>query len=105
MNILLWTGDKEIECATRRVCRDQVSFIYDGEVMDNFVKEGNFNFSSPFLQGAPSQIIHIDFSIAVNHGAVSGCKTVIFCYFFQVYRFSNTDPKRNNHSLGWEDYD
>ena len=75
VDIFIRAGDKEAERATRRISRDQVSFVHDSEVMNDFVKEGHFNFGSPFLQGAPSQIIYIDFSIAVKHGAVSGCKT------------------------------
>ena len=87
MDILVRTGDKEAEWATRRISRDQVSFVYDSEVMDHFVKDGHFNFGSPFLQGAPSQIIHIDFSITVNHGAVSGCETG--CSFVNFFEFIN----------------
>ena len=85
MDILVRTGDKEAELATRRISRDQVSLVYDSQVMYDFEKEGDFNFDSPLLQGAPSQIIHIDFSIAVNNGAVSGCETG--CSFANFFKF------------------
>ena len=54
MNILVRTGDKEAERATRRISRDQVSFVHDSEVMNDFVKEGHTNFGSPLLQGPPA---------------------------------------------------
>ena len=37
MNILVRTGDKEAEWATRRISRDQVSLVYDGKVMYDLV--------------------------------------------------------------------
>ena len=87
MDILVRTGDKEAELATRRISRDQVSLVYESEVRYDFVKEGHFDFGSPLLQGAPSQVIHIDFGIAVNHGAVPGCETG--CSFINFFEFVN----------------
>ena len=85
VDIFIRAGDKEAERATRRISRDQVSLIYDGKVVNNFIKEGHFNFGSSFLQGAPSQVIHINFGITVNHGAVSGCETG--CSFVNFFEF------------------
>ena len=87
MNILVRSGDKETEWTARRISRDQVSLVYDSKVMYDFVKEGHFDFGSPLLQGAPSQVVHVDFGITVNHGAVPGCETG--CSFINFFKFVN----------------